>query len=503
MNKGDIKNRKISTQHFIGGKYIHSSSEEMYITKDPATNTALDGISPIVVANKRSTELAIQTARDAFDNGPWPRMSLKERADILRRMSELIKERASFLGFLEAWSIGKLLKASVNHEIPRAADNLSEFAYTIEHWQDDEFIKYDIPYLGRRVNIKSVARRHPLGVGAIIIPWNAPIMHSTWKFAPCIAAGNTCVLKPPMSGALGVLQLGEIANEAGLPPGVLNIIPGEQEAGETLIKSSLVDKISFTGGIETGKIINRMNAEARLVPPSLELGGKAPQIVFADIDFDVAVKGVAQSIFRSAGQSCVAGSRALIEENIYPVFVSRLVDYAKAMKIGNQFNEDTEIGPLVTEKHLRKVEHDIQRAFIENADARLLAGGERPQGESFLRGNYLEPTIFDNIKTSMSIWQEEVFGPVLVVMPFNNEEEAIRLANDSRFGLSSNVWSNDPVKAERVANRIDAGMTWINSHFLRDLNAPFGGRKASGNCAESLTESIHGWTQHKMICRAY
>lgn len=496
----DIKSRNIYTQFFINGEYVDSFSDQTYIARNPADNLPLDGIRPIPIANAMDTERAIKAAREAFDNGPWPRMSAKERADILRRIADLIRESAGFFGFLEAWSIGKLLKASVNHEIPRSADNLSEFADAVEDLKDRTFSKCGVSYLGKKVNIRSIARRHPLGVGAVIIPWNSPVMHSTWKVAPCIAIGNTCVLKPPMWGALGVLQLGQIAREAGLPPGVLNIIAGEKEAGETLVKSPLVNKISFTGGDATGRMINKMNAEVRLVEPFLELGGKAPQIVFADIDIDYAVQGVAQSIFRSAGQSCVAGSRALIQEKIYPVFISTLVEYVRKMKIGNQFHIDTEIGPIVSVKHLKKIEKDIQMAFIENAYVKLLRGGKRPQGDSFSRGNYLEPTIFEHVTTRMSIWQEEVFGPVLVVMPFKDEEEAIRLANSTRYGLSSNVWTLDPEKGERVADRIDAGMTWIYSHFLRDLHAPFGGRKASGNCAESLTDSIYKWTQHKMIC---
>lgn len=496
-----LENRKRNTTSFINGVYTgigRKDEHNFYKVKDPSNNFEIEKVYSV---DRQDAEFAIYTAKNAFDHGPWPRMAAKERAVILRRMGELVRENAEWLGFLEAWSIGKLFKASVNHEIPRAADNLSEFADALEHWQDNEWIKENISYLGKKVSIKSIAKRQPLGVGGVIIPGSAPIMHSTWKFAPCIAAGNTCVLKPPLEGALGVLQLGEIANEAGLPPGVLNIIAGGADAGDAMVRNPLINRISFTGGDETGRKVNIANAEVgRLLGPLLELGGKAPQIVFADVDIERAAKGVAQSIFRSAGQSCVAGSRLLVEDKKYVTFLAALVEYVRTMRIGNQFEQETDIGPLTTEKHIKKVETDVKMALIENPYAKVVTGGSRVWSDGIEAGNFLEPTIIVNVSPAMKIWQDEVFGPVLVVMTFKTEEEAIALANESRYGLSSNVWTEDKERAMRVAERIDAGMTWINSHFLRDLHAPFGGRKASGNCAESLSESLYAWTQHKMIC---
>ena len=326
-------------------------------------------------------------------------------------------------------------------------------------------------------------------------------MLATWKIGPCLAAGNTCVVKPTPWALLSILQLGEIANEAGIPEGVLNIVPGGVEAGEALVSHPAVDRISFTGSVGAGKAVNQANAQARLAPVVLELGGKSPSIVFADADLDLALEGVARGIFRSQGQSCVADSRLLLERSIYDDFLKQLVESVGKMKIGEPISPDTQIGPLITKEHLQRVKNFIS-AGIE-AGAKLTLGGKCPVDPALKNGNYIEPTIFENVTSEMAIWRKEIFGPVLVVMPFKTEEEAIAKANNSSFGLSSTVWTTDFERALSVAGSIESGMTWINSHFVRDLRSPFGGIKDSGVGSEGGRYSLEFYTKLKMMCLSY
>jgi len=488
---------KIKVEHFVGGKRVKPLSKESYISLNPSTN---ESIASFVLGSADDIHRAVVAAREAFDNGPWPKMSAKERLHILLDFAYIIEENAEFLGTVESLDVGKLQNECIKHDIARASANIRFFARQLEHWHDDAFFS-NAEFLGRKIKTLTVTKREPIGVAGLIVPWNSPLMLATFKLGPCLAAGNTCVVKPSPMALLSVLQLGEFANEAGIPEGVLNIIPGDAEAGSALVAHRQLDRISFTGSVATGKVVNKKNAEVRLAPVSLELGGKSPSIVFADADIDFAVKGVGRGIFRSQGQSCVAGSRLLLEEPVYDDFMEKLVSLAQEMKIGDQLSADTEIGPLITRKHLLHVERFIEEGKKEGAT--LSTGGNRPNDSELEHGNYLEPTIFEDVKPSMSIWREEIFGPVLSVMKFSGEKEAIELANDSSYGLSSTVWTSNLERALSVADKIQAGMTWINSHFVRDLRAPFGGVKESGVGSEGGRYSLEFYTKPKMVCVPY
>ncbi len=497
MAKLDELRVQIKTDPFIDGKRCKAIASATHTSLNPADQ---EPIATFALAGAKDMQRAVQAARQAFDSGPWPRMATKERVKILNRFAELIQANATQLGTIEACNVGKLLKECIDHDVARASANIRFFASAVQQQGDETFFN-DANFLGKKIKTISVTKRYPIGVAGLIAPWNSPLMLSTWKLGPCLATGNCCVLKPSPWALLSVLQLGELANEAGIPPGVLNIVPGDAEGGKALVTDPLVDRISFTGSVPVGKAIAQANAATRVAPISLELGGKSPTVVFADADLDFAAKGVARGIFRSQGQSCVAGSRLLLQDSVYDAFMQRLLKETESMKIGSQFDPESNIGPLITKQHLEKVEGFIATAI--DAGAKLTTGGKRPDDPKLSQGNFLEPTIFEKVTTEMNIWQEEVFGPVLVVMPFGTTEEAIALANDSRFGLSSSVWTTNLERALAVANAIEAGMVWINSHFVRDLRAPFGGVKESGIGSEGGRYSLEFFTQPKMICLPY
>ncbi len=469
-------------------------------------------IAEIEMADRDMMRNAIQKAREAYDSGPWPKMTPQERGKVLRKIARLMRKHAETLGEIESLNVGKLFKECIEHEVPRAAENFEFFARLFSREKRERFEK-KIHFLSRKGKIESVVLRESIGVAGIIIPWNSPLLLGTWNIAPCLAAGNTCVVKPAPWAPLSLLQLGKIAEEAGLPEGVLNIVPGDADAGDALVRDERVNLISFTGSPEVGQVIKIADAQVdlryRYMPPILELGGKAPNIVFRDADMDLAVIGVARSIFRSQGQSCVAGSRLLIAGEIYPDFIDALIEYVKCMKIGSQFDDKTQIGPLINREHLERVEEYIASGI--NQGARLRYGGNRPP--DLREGNFLEPTIFDRIDPTMRIWRDEIFGPVLVASLFpwfencsrqdEYEKELVAMANDTKYGLSANIWTQDMEKARRVAKQLDTAMIWINGHFLRDLRVPFGGRKASGYGRQGGEWSRNSFTQTKMICAAY
>jgi aminomuconate-semialdehyde/2-hydroxymuconate-6-semialdehyde dehydrogenase len=342
--------------------------------------------------------------------------------------------------------------------------------------------------------------RQPLGVAGIIIPWNSPMMLGTWKLAPCLAAGCTAVVKPSELAPLSLMKLGEIAQEAGLPPGVLNVISGFGEVGAALTTHPGVNAVSFTGGVATGKRVMKAAADS-LKRISLELGGKSPNIVFADADLDTAVKGAIRAIFRSQGQSCVAGSRLLLQESIHDRFLDRFLTAAANLKVGDPLDPTTDFGPLITAQHRERVEGFIQSGIIEGA--RLLIGGKRPTDPALQKGNYLLPTVFAGVTSSMRICREEIFGPVLSVQRFQDEAEAIRLANDTSFGLAGFIWTQDVNRALRVASAVKTGMVWVNSFFLRDLRTPFGGMGESGFGREGGRYSLEFYTEPKFVCIPY
>ena len=451
-------------RHYIDGELRDGAEGRTFQTLDPATN------EPITVAAEGTApdiDAAVAAARRAFDDGPWRTLPAAERAAVLRRIAAAIRDHADELIALEVADVGMPIR-QMRGQAARAADNFDYFAGVITelagsaHMVGSEFLNYSV--------------HKPVGVAALITPWNSPLMLSTWKIAPCLAAGNTCVLKPAEWSPLTASKLAEILDGVGLPPGVFNVVHGFGEtAGAPLVAHPGVDLISFTGETTTGSEI-MANGARTLKRLSFELGGKSPVVVFADCDFDRAVDGVVYQVFTLNGQRCTAGSRLLVEESIYDDFVAAVAERARAIRVGDPFDDDTELGPLIRPEH-----HERVTGFLESAradGARQLAGGGRPAWAD--RGNFLQATLFADVTPQMRIFAEEVFGPVLVATPFRDAEEAVRLGNATRYGLAGYVWTADVRRAHTVAQALDSGMVWVNSQNVRDLSMPFGGMKDSG-----------------------
>jgi aminomuconate-semialdehyde/2-hydroxymuconate-6-semialdehyde dehydrogenase len=418
---------------------------------------------------------------------------------MLRRFAELLVKHAPELERIESLDVGKPVKESGGHDIPRAANNFSFFADALSQWTQDAHWT-ESNSLGVDVNLMSVTMRQPLGVAGIIIPWNSPMMLGAWKLAPCLATGCTAVLKPSELAPLSLMKLGEIAQEAGLPAGVLNIISGFGDIGAALVSHPEVNAVSFTGGVPTGKRVMKAAADT-LKRVSLELGGKSPNIIFADADLETAVKGSVRAIFRSQGQSCVAGSRLILQDEIYDRFMDRFLATVANLKVGDPLDPATDFGPLISVQHRERVEGFIHAGLEEGA--RLLTGGKRPTDPALQQGNYLLPTVFESVRSSMRICREEIFGPVLSVLRFHDEAEAIRLANDTVYGLAGFLWTQDVNRALRVSSAVKTGMMWVNSFFLRDLRTPFGGVGESGFGREGGRYSLEFYTEPKFVCIPY
>ncbi len=474
-----IKDAKL----FINGEYKDSNSFESFDTFDPSTNQKLASVAK---ANEQDANHAIEVAHRTFESGIWSKMPVVERSKILCRMSDLVLNRVDELALIETLDVGKPIKESRGFDIPRAAANLrffGEMANYInhEHYDHSKYMSY--------------SKYSPAGVSSLIIPWNLPFMQMTWKTSAALAAGNTVVVKPASHTPLSAVMLGEIANEAGLPPGVLNIITGPgSTVGTAMTRHPNVRRISFVGDSTTGRTVMQ-NAAAQLIPVSLELGGKSANIVFEDADLDEAVAGSLEAIFRNQGEICLAGSRLLLQESIYDRFLEKFVKEVKKIKVGDPLNEDTDMGALVSKSHLESVDAYVQNGLSEGA--KLAIGGNRVAG--LTEGNFYEPTVLYDVDNKMKVAQEEIFGPVLVVIPFKTEEEAIQIANDSIYGLAGVVWTNDLRRAHRVADSVNVGLLWINCWYYRDLRTPFGGSKASGIGREGGRHSFEFYSEVKTI----
>lgn len=450
--------------HYIDGEFRASRDGRTFSALNPATNEPL---AEVAEGSPEDVDAATRAARHAFDQGEWPRLPPSERAHYLYRIANAVQEHAQDIAEVEALDVGMPI-AQAKGQGRRAAENFRFFAREI---QQERTEAYEVP--GKFINY---VIRKPVGVAGLITPWNTPFMLATWKVAPCLATGNTCVLKPAEWSPLSSAKLAEVVDEAGLPPGVFNMVIGFGEtAGAAVASHPGINLISFTGETVTGKAIMAAGAPT-LKRHSFELGGKSPVVIFEDCDLERAVDAAVFGVFSLNGERCTAGSRLLIEEPIYKSFVDAVAERARAMKIGDPLDDDTELGPLIHPDHFERV-----RGYIEvgkKEGARLVAGGDRPQG--FSRGNYLEPTVFTDVTKNMRIFKEEIFGPVVAATPFKDEDEAIRLANIGRYGLAAYVWTSDARQAHRVSQRIDAGMIWVNSQNVRDLRTPFGGMKDSG-----------------------
>jgi len=497
---GGLSVNDVEVRHFVNGDYTPALSSEVSRIRYPATNARPETECPL--GGGDDIRRAVAVAREAFDEGPWPRLSAKARAQILLRFAALIERNADDIAKIDTFNVGKLLKGC-RQEAARGAENISYPAHALLGHTGEVFLG-EGEFIGRSVKTRSAVSYEPVGVAGIIVPWNSPFMLGTFDIGPALAMGNTCVVKPPPWAPLSLLQLGRYANEAGIPKGVLNIVPGGKEAGETLVRHPYVDLVSFTGSVTAGKEVVKANAAVRLSRVLAELGGKAATIVFADADLNRAVQGAALSVFRGQGQSCVAGSRLLIEKAVYTRFITALVALAEKIVIGDPARETTHFGPLITAEHRTRVEGYIETGIQEGAT--LLAGGKRPRtlDPALREGNFIEPTIFADVDPGMTIFCEEIFGPVLSVLPFESEEEAIRLGNDTDYGLSGSVWTENGARGQRIAAALRVGMVWINGHFLRHhLGAPFGGMKQSGIGRKGGRWSMEFFSEPKIICATY
>ena len=470
---------------FLAGAWQAASDGASRACTDPATGRA---IARVAEATSVDVERAIELARAAFDQGPWPETSALDRASLLVKVADAIDASAAELAALETLSCGKPLREA-EYDV---ADTANCFRYyaglaTKPHGQS-----YDVPAPSMSYTV-----REPIGVCAQIVPWNYPLLMSAWKLAPALAAGNVCILKPSEYTPLSALRLAKIMQDAGLPPGALSVLPGAGPVvGALLAESMLVDKVAFTGSVPTGQTIMRA-AAGNVKKISLELGGKSPNIVFADADFATAIDYALFGIYANAGQVCSAGSRLLLERSLADRFIPELVRRAKAIVVGDGFDPQTEMGPLVSEAQRDRVEHYIEIGRSEGAH--LLCGGARAMVAGGEAGYYIEPTIFTDTTPTMRIVREEIFGPVLVVQLFEDEAEAIRLANDSPYGLAGAVFTGDGARAQRVIRKLRAGITWINTYHPTYNEAPWGGYKQSGIGRELGTYGYDAYTEVKQI----
>ncbi|MRG95187.1 aldehyde dehydrogenase family protein [Polyangium spumosum] len=472
-------------QMLIGGNWVDSLSGQTRELRDPANGEL---VATVPEAGRDDARRAIDAAREAFDRGPWRKTTALDRAKLLFKLADAVNKEADALARLEVQSCGKPL-AEAQFDVADAA-NCFEFYGGLATKIAGETM--NVP-----ANSVSFVVREPLGVCGQIIPWNYPLLMAAWKLAPALAAGNTCVLKPSELTPLTALELGRIMSEVGFPPGVVNILTGPGAgAGEELAESARVDKVAFTGGTVTGRKILQASA-GNLKKVTLELGGKNPNIVFADADFEAAVDGALFGAFANQGEVCSAGSRLLVERSLHDKLVAAMVEKIPRVKVGHGLDPATKMGPLVSAAHRDKVESYIRIGLEEGA--RLVCGGKRPSDPAFANGHFLEPTIFVDVKPTMRIAREEIFGPVLTVTPFDTEEEAIALANDTEYGLAAAVWTKSLTRAHRVIRELRAGITWVNTYHPTFNEMPWGGYKQSGTGRELGLYGIEAYLETKQV----
>ena len=469
------------TKMLIGGKWCDSVSGETFETFHPATE---EKIADIARANAQDVDRAVKAARKAFEEGPWPKMDARDRGRLINKLADLLEQHAEELAALETLDNGKPIRDSQAADIPLVIDCLRYYA----GWAD-KITGDTIPIRG---NYFCYSRREPVGVVGQIIPWNFPALMVAWKWAPALATGCTIVMKPAEQTPLSCLRMAELATEAGFPPGVINIVPGFGDAGAALVKHPDVDKIAFTGSTETAQLIMR-DAAQTLKRLTFELGGKSPNIVFADSDLDAAVAGAEFGLFFNQGQCCCAGSRLFVEESIHGKFVEKLVAKAKQRQLGDPFQLATTQGPQIDQDQFDKIMKYINLG--KEAGAKCLTGGER-EGK---KGFFVQPTVFDEVTDDMAIATDEIFGPVLSVLPFKTFDEVVERANKSFYGLAAAVWTRDVVKAHKVAQAVRAGTVWVNCYDVFDAAAPFGGFKMSGMGRELGEKALENYTEHKTV----
>ena len=469
-------------RHYIDGKYVDSIDGATFEVLDPVSNETY----VLAAAGKaQDIDAAVASARTAFAEGPWPRMKNRERAKILNAIADQVASRDQELAELETFDTGLPITQALG-QAQRAAENFRFFADLVVAQSDDT---YQVP--GTQLNY---VHRKPVGVAGLITPWNTPFMLESWKLAPALASGCTVVLKPAEFTPLSASLWPGIFEAAGLPRGVFNLVNGlGEEAGDALVKHPQVPLISFTGETTTGQIIFG-NSARNLKGLSMELGGKSPAIVFADANLDAAIDSTLFGVFSLNGERCTAGSRILVERSIYDEFVTRYAERASKIVVGDPHDPSTEVGALVHPEHYAKVMSYVE---IGKTEGRLVAGGGRP--EHLPTGNYVAPTVFADVPKTARIFQEEIFGPVVCITPFDTEEEALELANAVKYGLAAYLWTNDLERAHNFAHSIEAGMIWLNSHNVRDLRTPFGGVKASGLGQEGGYRSLDFYSEQQAV----
>lgn len=473
-------------QHFINNKWVSPDSGEYVESFNPYTGKPW---CLIPRGNAKDVDRAVESAYHAFHKGEWPTLNPTQRGALLRKLGDLIAANAEKLAQIEVTDNGKLISemsAQLNY-IPQWFYYYGGLADKIE----GAVIPVD------KKDVFNFTRYEPLGVVVAIVPWNSPLLITTWKIAPALAAGNTVVIKPSEYTSASILTLAKLVEEAGFPPGVINIVCGlGSEMGDSLVKHPHVAKVAFTGGTETGKRVYE-NAAEGLKKVSLELGGKSPNIVFSDAKIDQAVKGVISGIFAATGQTCIAGSRLLVQKSIHDEFVEKVIQFAKTAKMGDPLSTDTQVGPVTNIKQYEKILSYLDIAKAEGAKCAL--GGSAAKRKECGDGWFIEPSIFTGVNNKMRIAQEEVFGPVLSVIPFEDEADAIQIGNDVIYGLAAGVWTQDMRKAINVSNALQAGTVWVNTYRMISFMSPFGGYKQSGIGRENGQNAIYDYLQTKSV----
>jgi betaine-aldehyde dehydrogenase len=473
----------MQTNMWVNGEWVAARGGKTRKIVNPADQSVL---AEVAEASAEDVCTAVDAARRAFDDGPWPRLAGRERGTMLYRVAEAIRARATEFAELDVRNMGK--------PIAEAEFDVADAAHCFEYYAGLAG-KVHGETLNVPDNALSMVVREPVGVVGQIIPWNYPILMAAWKLAPALAAGCTVVLKPAEQTPLSALLLGEIFQSLDLPPGVVNIVTGDEVAGAALVSDPRVDKIAFTGSADVGKVIVRGCADS-MKRMSMELGGKNPNIVFADADFEQAVDGALFGAFANQGEVCSAGSRLLVERAIYDKLVDALQKKIGRVVLGDPMKHETKMGPLVTVEHTEKVLRYIDEGKREG---RLVTGGSRANVAGLPNGNFIQPTIFADVRPDARIAREEIFGPVLSVLPFETEDEAVRLANDTPFGLAGAVWTRDVYRGIRVLKQIRAGILWLNTYHPTYNEAPWGGYKQSGFGRELGSYGIEHYLETKQI----
>jgi len=469
------------TRLLINNKWVDPVEGKTFTTLNPATGEV---IAKVAEGTGRDVDIAVKAARAALENGPWARMDAADRGKLMFKLADLIEENAEELATLESLNCGKTITDS-RGDIAGTVNTIRYYA----GWAD----KIEGRTVPVRGNFLSYTLRQPVGVVGQIIPWNFPLLMLAWKWGPALACGNTIVMKPAEQTPLSALRVGELAIEAGFPAGVINLINGFGEtAGDAIVTHPGIDKVAFTGHMDTAKIIQKRAADT-LKRTTFELGGKSPNVVFADCDMEQAVEGAFHAIYFHCGQCCTAGSRLFIEQKIQKEFVERLAARAKQRKVGDPLEESTQQGPQVSQEQLDKILHYVDLGQKEGA--KLVTGGSRKGN----KGYFVEPTIFDGVKDNMTIARDEIFGPVVSVLPFKDMDEVIERANNTNYGLAAAVWTKNIDKAHNYARAVKAGTVWVNCYHIVDTTTPFGGFKMSGQGRENGEASLDHYSELKTV----